>query len=241
MEKIENIGFGGLKLIQDDDCFKFGVDAIILADFANSFCPQAKTVVDFGTGNGIIPLVLSHKNPQCHITGIDVQAKSIDMAIRSAAINELDNRLTFIRCDVKDAESIDAIHSKVDMVVSNPPYVARGGGIMNGGQAKYIARHETTATLDDFAKAAAAIIRDKGHICMVHRPSRLVDIFCSFRKYGIEPKDIRFVTPKKGEIPTMVLVHGVKGGGAELKFSEELPVRNEDGEYTAEIQRIYEK
>lgn len=241
-ETIENIGFGGLKLIQSDDGFRFGVDAIILADFANRFCPSAGNAADLGTGNGVIPIILSHKNSRCHITGFDVQQQAVDMADRSLELNGLKDRIDFRCCDVKDiGASYPELKGKMDMVVTNPPYVARGSGIMNDGDSLLIARQETSADLEDFMAAAALLLKERGHLCMVHRPSRLVDIFHFGRKCRLEPKDIRFVTPSKGKKANIVLVHFVLGGGHELNMMDELPVRDSEGNYSPEILRIYEK
>lgn len=242
MESIENIGFNNLKLIQSDDGFRFGVDAIILADFAASFVPGANTAIDLGCGNGIIPLVLSHKIPGCEVTGIDVQKEAVNMAERSVELNGLQDRINLINADVSELKKSNPELSRyADLVVSNPPYVPRGGGIDNSSNSRLIARQETTADLEDFIAAAAWALKDRGHLCMVHRPSRLVDIFYYCRKYKLEPKNVRFVVPKKGETANIILVDCVLGGGRELTISRELPVYDSDGNYSPEILKIYEK
>lgn len=245
MERIENIGFGGLKLIQDPEEFCYGVDAVILADFANTLYPGFCNVADLGTGTGVIPFILSHKNKKARFTGIDVQSHSIALAKRSCQMNGLTERIRFVKADVSRMEALQAnddLHQRsVDMVVSNPPYFARGGAIPSSTSAKFIARHETTATLEDFVKAAAWLLNEKGHFFMVHRPSRLVDIFTCCRKYGLEPKHMRLVVPKPGAIANIVLLHCTAGGGRELKLFEELAVYNDDGSYSDEIQQIYER
>jgi len=241
MERIENIGFGGMKLIQRPKEFCYGVDAVILADFACRVCPGFRKAVDLGSGTGIIPFIMSHKNKDAEITGIDVQESYVEMASRSCSMNGLENRVTFIQGDVSDLDTESFRDSAPDLVTCNPPYFAKGGAIPSANASKFIARHETTATVEDFVKAAAALLGGKGHFCMVHRPSRLVDIFYYCRKYGLEPKDIRLVTPKKGEIPNIVLIHCTAGGGRELKFMEELPIYGEDGNYSDEIEKIYER
>ncbi len=242
MESIENIGFNNLKLIQNDKSFRFGIDAIILADFAAAIVPGAKRVIDLGCGNGIIPLVLSHKLPACRITGIDVQEEAIDMAKRSTVINELEDRIGFIKADVSGLEIKNPELSRsADLVLSNPPYVSRGRGIENNNSFMLIARQETTADIEDFIRTAAWALKDRGHLCMVHRPSRLVDIFYYCRKYTLEPKNIRFVVPKKGGISNIVLLDCVLGGGKELNIMKELPVYDSERKYSPEILEIYEK
>ena len=242
MESIEEIGFGGLKLIQSNEGFRFGIDAVLLADFAAGICPSADSIVDLGTGNGVIPLILSHKTKASSITGIDLQAKAIELAGRNCDLNGLGERIRFIQCDVaKLQKEKPDLRGTADTVVSNPPYIARGAGITNAGDSKFLSRQETTAGVKEFAEAAAFLLKERGHFFLVHRPSRLVDLFYYCRRNGLEPKKIRFVAPRQGAKPNIVLLHCVKGGGRELDFAEELYVYDETGKYTAEIMKIYEK
>ena len=239
---MDDIGFGGLKLLQSDDGFRFGIDAVLLADFACGICPAAGNVVDLGTGNGAAAFIISHKNTNCTITGIDVQAKAIELARESCRINGLEDRMKFIRCDAADlADELPELRGTADVVVSNPPYVAKGAGLINDGDSRFISRQETTAGLEEFVAAASFLLKDRGHFFLVHRPSRLVDIFCFCRKYSLEPKDIRLVSPREGAKPNIVLVHCVKGGGRELSFLDDLYVYDEEGNYAPEIMKIYEK
>lgn len=239
MERVENIGFGDMKLIQDTDYFCYGIDAVILADYAHSICPDAGRIVDLGTGNGIIPVILSHKNKSAEITGIELQKEPAETARRSCELNGIKDRVFIRNGDIAEPETYYGITA--DVVTCNPPYFARGGGIPNGTGSRYTARHETTAVFEDFVKAAASILQGKGHFFIVHRPSRLVDIFYYCRKYRLEPKNIRYVAPRAGEIPNIVLVHCAAGGGKELRTGRTLYVYNEDGSYTDEIERIYER
>ncbi len=251
MERIENTGFGNIKLIQDPDQFCYGVDAVILADFAYSLCAEFTRTADLGTGNGIIPFILSHKNSKAHITGVEVQAAAADMARKSCKMNGLEEKIDFVVADVLDIvndtiddtikESCDLGKGTMDMVTCNPPYFVKGGAIPSSSKAKFIARHETTAQIEDFIKAADKLLKRKGHFFMVHRPSRLADILYYCRKHGLEPKDMRMVVPKPGEAPNIVLIHCIKGGGMELNVMKELAVYKEDGSYSDEIEIIYER
>lgn len=241
MERIENIGFGDLKLIQNPDAFCYGIDAVILSDFAFSFCSNFKTAVDLGAGNGIIPFILSHKNKQADFIGIELQEDAVEMAKRSCSLNSLDSRIRFVQGDVANLDWQKYAGKNIDMVTCNPPYFIKGGGIPNNNTGKFIARHETSATAEHFIKAAASILNGKGDFFLVHRPSRLVDIFYYCRKYGLEPKDIRFVVPRAGEAANIVLIHCAAGGGRELKMMNELRVYGSDGQYSDEIMNIYER
>jgi len=240
-ERIDNIGFSDLRLIQQPEDFCYGVDAVILADFAAQCRPD--TAIDLGTGTGIIPIILSHKTKASKIIGVEVQKRSFDMACRNAEINNLQDRVSFIHGDVSDEKLIKELKQAdgVDLVCSNPPYMIGNGALTNKNPAKTIARHETTAGIEDFIKAAATLLKDKGHFYMVHRPSRLVDIMYFTRKYKLEPKELRFVCPKAEESPNILLIHCVKNGGAELKILNSLYVYNDEGGYTDEINRIYER
>lgn len=258
--RVENIGFGNLKLKQNPTEFCYGIDAVILADFAVSICKNFNRAVDLGTGTGIIPFILSHKavSENSKILGVDVQQTCVNMARESCRMNRLENRINFICADVSDIAGIessadferisrDTILSETlesggfDIVTSNPPYVAKGSGLINGNKGKFIARQETTADVEDFIKAASKLVRKKGHFFMVHRPSRLVDIIYYCRKYMLEPKTLRFVSPRKNEAPNIVLIHCVQGGGKELLVRENMLVYDDKGEYSNEINKIYER
>ncbi|MCQ4637987.1 tRNA1(Val) (adenine(37)-N6)-methyltransferase [Anaerovorax odorimutans] len=235
-ERIDEIGFSDLRLIQKPEDFCYGVDAVILADFAAR--KPARRIVDLGTGTGIIPHILSHKTSAETIYGIEYQEDAWARAVRNAELNGLTERLSFIQANVAD---FDRLTGWADAVTANPPYMAGNGGLVNANQAKTIARHETVGTLEDFIGCACRLLRDRGDFYMVHRPSRLVDIFSLCRKYGLEPKEMRLVAPRAGQIPNIVLIHCVKGGGPELRLLETLFVYKAEGVYSDEIQRIYER
>ena len=253
--RIEDIGFGGLRLVQDPEGFRYGIDAVLLADFACRISGGFKTAADLGTGNGIVPFLLMYKNsdPDGRTVGIDVQEKSIELARMSAELNACADSTRFFHadvCDIKTAISAaELIQDDIwrgalesggfDVVTSNPPYVRRGSGIENGSREMFLARQETTADLGDFMAAAARILRRKGSFFLVHRPSRLADIMYLARKHGLEPKTMRMVAPARGQSPNIVLLHCVKGGGKELKVMDELCVYDRDGAYSEAINAIY--
>ena len=260
-ERLDNIGFGDLKLIQKPDEFCYGVDAVILADFAarggmrweegNKNGPGGYrgrlSVCDLGTGTGIIPFILSHKLPQAEvIAGLEVQKDSAERAIRGAALNGLSDKVRIVHGDVSDNDSLARLKEEAetegfDIVVTNPPYFEGGSGLTGKNEAKYIARSETTGKLEDFIKAAAYLLKEKGDFYMVHRPSRLADICWICRKYRIEPKAMRFVSPTLSDEPNILLFHGVLGGGRELRVRKPLAVYDENGNYSQEINIIYER
>lgn len=242
-ERLDEIGFGGLTLIQKPEEFCYGVDAVILADFASKYSRRTfRFAVDLGTGTGIIPLILSSKTEIPSITGIEVQADSYNRAVRNSKNNGLEERVKFVHGDVKDYRTGwgRELQGTVDLVTSNPPYTAGSSGLTSSNPAKLIARHETTASLEDFMKCAAWILRDKGELFMVHRPSRIVDICCLGRQYGLEVKELQFVSPNREGKPNILLVHMVKGGGREAKMLPPLYVYDMEGRYTPELLAAYE-
>lgn len=237
-ERIDSIGFGDLKLIQNTEAFCYGIDAVLLADFAK--VKPGRRVCDLGTGTGVIPLILSHKTEASELIGVEVQEESFLRAQRNVELNHLQGRVRMICCNVKDiSSSLD--RGCCDVVVSNPPYMGTVNGLKNDATEKTIARHETTADLRDFMEAASFVLKEKGDFYMVHRPNRLVDICQIGRELRMEPKHMQFVSPKRDAKPNILLVHFVKYGNAELKMMEPLSVYDDNGDYTEAILHIYER
>lgn len=262
-ERPDEIGFGGLRLIQGTG-FRYGVDAVLLASFAAgetggkgiSKKAQPIRICDLGCGNGIVSLVLTHKIPTSHITGVEVRRSEARRAMENAALNQLSDRFQVIWSDVLDLSivktevpvedegtlaELSVVEASFDAVVMNPPYFRRGGAIPNAASDKYIARHETTATLEDFLRVAAKLLPKGGDLFLVHRPDRLVDICTAMRAQDLEPKELQMVVPHPGEKPNILLIHGIRGAGSELRVLPEICVRDENGTYTMTIHRLYER
>ncbi len=232
----DDIGFGGYTLLQDDSAFCYGVDAVLLADLAR--CGPADRVMDLGTGNGIVPLIIHARYTPASITGLEVQNSVFELALANVSHNELSDRIKIVKSDVLDVRRLFPAES-FTVVTCNPPYTEKGRGIPGSNPVQFTARHETTAAFSDFAAAASWLLPKGGRFCVVHRPSRLADIFESCRACGMEPKALRMVVPHAGEEANIVLVEAVKGAGKELKVLPELVVRSADGSYTDEIEKIY--
>ena len=234
----DDIGFGGLTLLQDTDAFSYGIDAVLAADYCRA--AAGEHILDLGSGNGAIPLIVYGKFAPASVTGIEVQASMVQLARESVRRNGLEDNIRFVQGDVLDIRSLTDAAS-FDAVTCNPPYAEAGRGPVSESSASYVARHETTASLLDFAKAAAYALRPGGRFVLVHRPSRLPDIFACCRACGLEPKRMRLVVPRPGAAPNIVLLSAVKGGGKELAVDPALCVRNADGSYSDELQRIYNR
>ena len=235
-ETIDDLQLKGLNLIQKKDGFKFGIDAVLLSDFAN--VKTKHRVMDLCTGTGIVPFLIYGKyNPQS-VYGLEIQEDMIEMAKRSVKLNSLEEKLIFINDDLKNIELLKTIE-KFDVVTVNPPYKLNSSGILNPNDKLAIARHEVLCNLEDVISAARILLKDNGRLFMVHRPERLADIFMLMRKYKIEPKRVKMIHPKIGKAPNIVLVEGQRDGGAYLKWEPPLYVYDENGKYTKEIDSIY--
>lgn len=225
----------GYYIIQKNDGFRFGIDAVLLSDFAKSATGR---VIDLCTGTGIIPLLLAAKSKAEHIDAVEIQPEIADMARRSVEYNNLTDKISVKCADLKDAEKLYS-KSVYDVVTVNPPYMRKGSGFVNETDGKTISRHEVMCDLEDVIKTASALLKPHGKLFMVHRPSRLVDIFALMRQYKLEPKTIRLVAPVEGKEPNLVLVCGIKSAKSDLKIIPTLFVYEENGDYTKEIDKIY--
>jgi len=235
-ERIDDLHRNGYLLIQNTECFCFGADAVLLSEFTK--VRKNERVIDLGTGTGVIPILLEGRYGGSNYFGIDIQGSMVEMAIRSVKLNSLEDKIKIIECDIKNVSS-DFESASFDVVVSNPPYIIGGGGLINQYNTKAISRHEILCGLDDVVSAASRLLKFGGRFYMIHRPHRLVDIFTSLRNYSLEPKVIRFVQPYSGKEPNMVLIESSRGGKPMLKVLPPLIIYNNNGKYTEEVYRIY--
>lgn len=238
-ERIDDLEFKGLKIIQNERGFCFGIDSVLLSDFAKNI-KKNSLVLDLGTGTGIIPILLCGKTELKKIIGVEIQKEVSDMAKRSSKLNNLEDRFQVLNEDILNLNKIYE-NQTFDAIVTNPPYKKKDTGIINEDERKIISRHEITAKLEDFIKVSKDLLKDKGEFYMVHRPERLVDIFSLLRKYKIEPKELRFVYSNINKPPKLVLVKGIKNSKSFLKVDKNLYIYDDKGNYTNEILKIYNK
>ena len=238
-ERIDDLEFNDLKIIQNKDGFCFGIDSVLISDFSKSIRNKS-IVADLGTGTGVISILLTGKTKLEKIYGIEIQSEVADMARRSVKLNDLENKIEIINDNLKNMSKYFSKGS-FDAIVTNPPYQKNDTGLKSEDTRHLISRHEMECNLEDIILVAKDFLKDKGEIYMVHRPERLVDILYLFRKYRIEPKEIRFVNSKANQKPNLILIKAVKNGKEFLKVREPLIIYNEDGTYTDEILKIYGK
>ena len=229
----------GYKIIQDSERFQFGIDAVLLADFAAGSVNKGDRIIDLGTGSGIIPLLMAKKCEKADFTGLEIQRDSADMAAQSMALNGLEKQIKIVCGDLKNAGDLFARHS-FNVVTCNPPYMIVQHGKGNESDAKSIARHELLCTLEDVVAAAETLLVSHGKFFMIHRPFRLPEIFSALEKHKLEMKRMRLIQPFADKEPNMVLIEARKNAKRRLKIEPPLIVRDDNGIYTAEVQAIYE-
>ena len=238
-ERIDNLEFKGLKIIQNEKGFCFGIDSVLLSDFAKNI-KKNSLVLDLGTGTGIIPILLCGKTNLKKVIGVEIQEEVSNMARRSSKLNNLEEKFQVLNEDILSLEKLYE-NQTFDVIVTNPPYKKKDTGIINEDERKIISRHEITASLEDFIKVSKDLLKDKGEFYMVHRPERLVDILSLLRKYKIEPKELRFIYSNTKKPPKLVLVKGIKNAKTFLKIDKNLYIYDDKGNYTEEILKIYNK
>ena len=227
----------GFYVIQNQNKFCFGMDAVLLSGFAR--IRKGDHVLDMGTGTGIIPILLKSKTKGEHFTGLEIQEECADMATRSVQYNGLESAVDIVCGDIKEAAGIFGAAS-FDVVTSNPPYMIGAHGLQNPYMAKAIARHEVLCTLEDVVSQASKVLKDRGRFFMVHRPFRLAEIFSVLTRYKLEPKRMQLVYPYIDREPNMVLIEALKGGNSRITVEKPLIVYEKPGVYTKDILEIYD-
>lgn len=235
-ERLDDLQINGYEIIQHPGKFCFGMDAVLLANFAR--VKKNERALDLGTGTGIIPILLTAKTEGNSFVALEIQEESADMARRSVMHNHLEDKIEIVTGDIKEAASIFGPVS-FDVITINPPYMIGQHGIANPSDAKAIARHEVLCTLDDILREGARLLKPKGRFYMVHRPFRLAEILTKMVQVGIEPKRMRMIHPFIDKEPNMVLIEGLRGGNSRMTIEPPLIVYKEVGVYTDELLKEY--
>ena len=235
-ERIDDLQRNGYQIIQNPEKFCFGMDAVLLSGFVR--VKAGSMLLDMGTGTGIIPILLEAKTRAAHLTGLEIQGESADMARRSVALNKLEDKIAIVTGDIKEAGNIFGAAS-FDVVTCNPPYMIGGHGLTNPDAPKAIARHEILCTLEDVVSQAAKVLKPGGNFFMVHRPFRLAEIMVLLHNYKLEPKRMQMVYPFADKEPNMVLIEASRGGKSRMQVEKPLIIYKETGVYMPEIYDIY--
>ena len=237
-ERIDDLECNGFCIIQNPSFFCFGMDAVLLANFAE--IKRNAKVIDLGSGNGIIPILLAAKEKGKDFTGIELQDEIAEMANRSVRLNKIEDRCRILNADIREVKTLFE-RGTFDAVTSNPPYIKESHGLSNPNAPVNIARHEIHVNLEQVIEGASYLLHESGTFSMVHKPFRLPEIMELLKKYRLEPKRLQLVEPKKDKEASIVLIEAVKGGGSFLKVLPTLTVYNDDGSYTERLLRIYGK
>ena len=235
-ESLDDLQIKGYKLIQKENGFRYGIDAVLLSDYV-----RAKTgsrIMDLCSGTGVVAFLMEAKYRPAYVEGLEYQADYAEMAGRTSCLNQLEGRVMIRQGDVKEVRNRYESGS-FDYVTCNPPYMIGSHGQASGNREKAIARHEITCTLSDVVKGARWLLRFGGHFVMVHRPFRLAEIMYTLKNNQLEPKRMRLVHSRPDREPNMVLIDSVMGGNSRITVDPPLIVYEEDGSYTEEIRRIY--
>ncbi|WP_219839111.1 tRNA1(Val) (adenine(37)-N6)-methyltransferase [Paenibacillus sp. R14(2021)] len=234
-ERLDDLLTHQLHIIQSREVFSFSMDAVLLARFAA--IPPRGRILDLCTGNGVIPLLLTTRT-KAAIDAVEIQPRLADMAKRSVEANGLEEQITIYEGDLRDFHKQNG-HGTYDFITVNPPYMPAGTGDQNENEHFAMARHERNGTLNDIVAACARLVRPGGRMAMVHRPSRLVEILETMRKWKLEPKRMRFVHPHAEAESNMVLIEAARDGKPDMKMLPPLIVYNEERQYNEELMQIY--
>lgn len=234
-ERIDDLQCRGYRLIQDTEGFCFGIDAVLLSNFAAPALRKGQRALDLCCGNGIVPMLLAAKTEASELLGIEIQSRAVELARKSAEINNETERIHIIEGDLRNIRSM-GLSSSMNLVTANPPYM--NSGIRNPETAKQIARHEVMCSFRDVAFAAGYALKSGGSFFLVHRPKRMVDVIAELRSLGLEPKRMQLIHPFRDREANLFLMEAVKGGGRELRIMPPLYVYERAGVYSSEILRM---
>lgn len=235
-ERLDDLQLSGFRIIQNPDKFCFGMDAVLLSGFVRA--KKGDALLDLGTGTGILPILLAAKTECSRLVGLEIQEESADMARRSVKLNQLEDRVSIVTGDIKEAGGIFQSAS-FDCITCNPPYMIGQHGIANPDSALAIARHEVLCTFEDVAAATEKLLKPGGHFFLVHRPFRLAELIVTLTRHRLEPKRMRLVYPYVDKEPNMVLIEAVRGGNSRMTVESPLIIFEEQGQYTREIREKF--
>ncbi len=240
-ETLDTLSIGNIKLFQATNGYRFSIDPILLSNFVHT--KNGDTVVDLGTGVGVIPLLLAHLNCTINAVGVELQSTLAERAIRNIDLNSMQERVRVISADIRSIRDFMPT-SSVDMVVSNPPYRRPGSGRIAPDDERATARHELAGGLFDFVESAKWLLKNGGRFAVIYLAERLPELIMSMSVAGIEPKRLRLVHAHHGTNAKMVLLEGRKGGNPGIQIAPPLYIYRGSGssrDYTDEVLQMYNR
>ena len=235
-ERLDDLERNGLMLIQHPGRFCYGVDAVLLSWFAKAY--EGERVLDFCTGTGVVPILMTAKTAASHFTGLEIQEEVAKMASRSVMLNHLGDKVSIICGDLKNTKTLFG-KDVFNVVTVNPPYMAGGSGIVGADYIKAVSRHEILCSLEDVIRESAKVLVAGGRMYMVHRPYRLGDIICLMKQYKMSPRRLCMVHPKASQEANLVLIEGIRGGNTQIRVEAPLVLFDEDGQESKQIKMIH--
>jgi len=227
---------GKIRLTQDRSGYRFSIDAVLLAHFADP--RSGDKVLDLGTGCGIIPLILAYRQPHISLYGVEVQTALAELAISNVRENRQEDRIAVICTDMRLLKPT-MTGGPVDLVVCNPPFRRQGSGRINPDAQRAVARHEIKANLSDIIQSSHRMLRTAGRLILIYTAGRLTGILSRMRIEGIEPKFIRMIHSRQDSEATLILIEGVKGGRPDLKIAPPLIIYDRSNDYTEEVASMF--
>ena len=235
MEKIDRLWPDGFQFYFDDQLFQPGTDSFLLGAFPA--LRRGEQVCDLGGGTGLLGLLLLAREPDLHLTEVELQAAACALCRKNIALNHLDRQMDCLEADLRCLSQLRA--GSFDLVVANPPYFASGSGYHAENDARKNARTELTCTLDDVLAAAARLLRWGGRLALVFRTERLAELLAGCREKKMEPKRLRFIQKNARSAPSLFLLECRRGGKTGLRVEAPLLLQEADGSPTAELNTIY--
>lgn len=235
-ERLDDLQFAGLKILQKTAGFRFGMDAVLLSDFVRA--EAQATVADFGTGTGILPLLMWGRGKGQRFEAFEIQREMADMARRSVALNGLSARIRVHEASVEEAPSLLSPGS-VDVIVCNPPYGMPGATLHNPGLSKDLARHQDPRGLKPWFTAAYRLLRGRGRMALIYPAPMMLSLMNDLSRAALIPKRFRMIYPRVDKPANLVLVEAVKDARPTLQPEPPLIVYEQDGTMTPELRKIY--
>lgn len=231
------LGYENMKIYQDTNMFHFSLDSVLLPNFV-TLRSKTKRILDIGSGNAVIPIILSTK-VDCQIDAVEIQNEVYELGKKSIELNKLEDQIQLYNQDIKEfVKNIET--DTYDTITCNPPFFkVKEESHLNDTEYKTIARHEIMLNLSDIMKIAKKVLKNNGNIAIVHRTERLIDIIIEMRKNNIEPKKIQFVYPKQNTESNILLIEGTKNGKPGIKILDPIYAHNDDGSYSDQVQKYF--
>ena len=237
-ESLDDLLLGGMRIIQPKAGYRFSMDAVWLSHFVAP--DQSGVIVDLGSGNGVIPILLSFLHPRSKIIGVEIQPQMVRRSQRSIELNRLGERIRIIQADIRELEAVIKAGS-ADCVVSNPPFWKPEEGRINSNPEAALARHELELNLEQLVEQAARLLVPRGRFFMIHRPERLPEILTAMQSRHLQPVRLRSVHTETGQPASLLLLEAQKSGKGPLEISPPLYVRCSGGDWSEEIRAWYNR